>query len=128
MKLKTLFIIHAIVVAIWGIGFLLVPETVLSIYGITGTDITKSTLIMSQYLGATFVGLCVLFFLARDVEKGDTQKALMIGGLTASFLVGAVAVYSQYSFRLINLIWLTVAICLFLTLGYVYFLFVKKAE
>ncbi len=127
MNIKNLFVIHAVILVAYGIVMLLSPETVMSIFGMSGIA-TQAGLVNLQYLGATWIGLFVMLLLAKDIKEAAAQRAIMIGMFIVSFLVGAVVLYSQITLTINNLVWLNFTICVLLTLGYVYFLFVKKVS
>ena len=125
MNLKNLFTINAIVAILFGLGFLLVPDTAMSLYGL---DLSAGGLIVAQYLGSAYVGLAALMWLQRTKEHTDARRAVVLGLLT-HFVVGlVVSVISALSGELNALGWLNVLIFLFFTLGYGYFQFINTSD
>ena len=125
MNLKNLFTINAITAILFGLGFLLVPETVLSLYGL---DLSAGGLIITQYLGTAFVGFAVLMWLQRTKEHTDARRAVVLGFLI-HFAIGLVlSVISALSGVMNALGWLNVVIYLFFTLGYGYFQFINTSD
>jgi hypothetical protein len=125
MKLKTLFIITAVITLVFGVGFLLFPEQAVSSYGVTLGEPGKW---VGRYLGSAFVGLSVLTWSARNATQGDGLRAIVLGFFVLSVTGVIVAVMDTLYGEGNNLIWLNVAIYLFLSVGYGYFQFVKPAS
>ena len=125
MKLKTLLIINAVIALVYGINLLVIPETVMTLHGIT---FGPAAVLMGRYFGATLLGVGLLFLLARDVTDMEAQSAivlsmliLMVAGLIVSLQGTLTGVMNAVG-------WSAVAIYLFLGLGYAYFQFVKPEE
>ena len=125
MTLKNLFTVNAVVAILYGLGFLLVPETVLSLYGL---DLSAGGLIITQYLGTAFIGFAVLMWLQRTKEHTDARRAVVLGFLI-HFVIGLVlSVISALSGVMNALGWLNVVIYLVFTMGYGYFQFVNTSD
>ena len=127
MNIKNFMVIHAVILIAYGIVMLLFPETVMTIFGMSGIA-TKAGLVNLQYLGATWVGLFVMLLLAKDIKEAAAQRVIMTGMFIVTILVGAVVLYASFAIPINNLVWLNFIICVLLTLGYGYFLFIKKGE
>jgi len=74
MKLKTVFIAHAVTEVIFGLGFLLAPGVLLGFLG-TSTDATG--LALSHIAGAVILSLAIISWLARDVPAGTLRDAMV---------------------------------------------------
>src|ERR1051325_6631192 len=74
MKLKTVFIAHAVAEVIFGLGFLLAPGVLLGLLG-ASTDATG--LALSHIAGAVILSLAIISWLARDVPAGKLRDALV---------------------------------------------------
>ena len=74
MKLKTVFIAHAVTEVIFGLGFLLVPSVLLGILG-TSTDATG--FVFAHIAGAVILSLAIISWLARDVPVGQLRDAMV---------------------------------------------------
>lgn len=122
MKFSTFMAIAAVLAFLFGLGFLLLPEQVLASYGIT---LEAAGQWVGRYLGSAFLGISVVTWLAGNAEKGATLRAIVLGFfvLGATGLVVAILdlIYGEGN----ALAWSTVAIYLFLTVGFGYFQFVK---
>ncbi len=121
--MKLLMIINAIFALLFGLGFLLAPESLLSAYGAT----TDAELVqMARFFGSAMLGYALLTWFARKTEESEAQRAIILS-LILSFAVGfVVALQGQLSGVVNTLGWFTVVLYLFFVLGYGCFQFVKK--
>ena len=74
MKLKIVFIAHAVAEVIFGLGFLLAPGVLLGMLG-TSTDATG--LALSHIAGAVILSLAIISWLARDIPTGTLRDAMV---------------------------------------------------
>ncbi len=86
MKMRTLFIINAVVQLFFGAGFLFAPALVLGIFG-TQTDATGITL--AHVAGGLILSLCIISWLGKDVE-GAGQNAIAWGGVLSAHLIAGI--------------------------------------
>ncbi|MBI2975848.1 MAG: hypothetical protein HYY33_02735 [Chloroflexi bacterium] len=119
-----MFIFAAAAGLIFGLGFLLIPNQTMSMYGVELNDAGQW---IARYLGATFLGLTVLNWLVRNAPASDTRRAVVLGDFVLSALGLVVAVWDRIAGSGNALVWLTVAIYLVLTAGFGYFQFMKPA-
>jgi len=119
MRLNTLLLIAGLLALIFGLGFLLVPGTLLPLYGI---EPAPTTMLMARFFGAALVNLGLAVYLVRDVREAAAQRALVLGGVVGSVAGLAVALMGQLSGLVNALGWSTVAIYGLLLVGYASFL------
>ncbi len=125
MKLNVFMAIAALLALAFGLAFILVPAQLMSLYDIT---LEPGGQWIGRYLGSAFLGIGILTWLARDQVQGIGLRIVLVGDFVVSITGLAVAVLDAL-FGVGNaLTWSTVAIYLFLTLGFGYFLFVKPVE
>ncbi|MBI4187983.1 MAG: hypothetical protein HY529_02130 [Chloroflexi bacterium] len=122
MKLSIFMAIGAVLALVFGLAFILVPTQTMLLYGIT---LEAGGQWLGRYLGSAFIGIAVLTWRARKAPQGDALSAVILGDLAVSVTGLIVAVLNKISGTGNALVWSTVAIYLFLTLGYGYFQFVK---
>ena len=94
MKLKTVFIAHAVTEVIFGLGFLLAPGVLLGILG-ASTDATG--LVFAHIAGAVILSLAIISWLGRDVPVGQLRDAMVWSfalAHTAAGIVVALAVWA----------------------------------
>lgn len=119
MKLYTLMIITAVIAFIFGLGFILVPVSVVGLYGNTLEGVG---VFIARYLGAALLGLS---FLAWSTRK-ETDREVQVGFFFAMVLGLIVSLYDAIAGTHNILVWLNVLIYLLLGLGFGYYAFVKK--
>jgi NAD/NADP transhydrogenase beta subunit len=125
MKLSLLMIIKALITVVFGIGFLLLPKAVMSLYGVT---LEPAGAMMTQFFGATFILISIVLWLARNAPYSEvTLQALLLAIVIGDAIGFIVALMAQLSGVPNALGWLNVALWLLLALGFGYFRFVKKA-
>jgi hypothetical protein len=122
MKLSTFLSIAGLLALAFGLSFLFAPAATLTPYGVT-TDATG--IYMARYFGAALIQLGLVIFLARQVADPATQRAIVLGSCIGSLAGLGVALSAQLTRAVNALGWSTVAIYLFLLLGYGYFQFVR---
>ncbi len=122
MKLSTLFTINAIIAAVFGISFVLIPATMLSIYGVA---LSPAGVVLARLLGAEFLSYSVLTWFARNLKETETQRIIILGCLIGFGIGFIVALMGQLTgvFNLLG--WSNVIVYLLFTLGYGYFYFTK---
>ena len=122
MKLNTFLTIASLLALAFGLSFLFAPGTTLAPYGVT-TD--AAGIYMARYFGAALIQLGLVIFLARQVGDPAAQRAIVLGSCIGSLAGLGVALSAQLSHAVNALGWSTVAIYLFLLLGYGYFAFIR---
>ncbi len=119
MKFSGYLSIFGIVAAIFGLGFIAIPEMIGAIYGIPAAPYT---VIMSRFDGAALLMIGVHFWLFRNVRDDDTKctilKANVVGGIAGS----GVSVWVALSGLENQLAWSTVLLYVGLAVGAIYFL------
>jgi len=122
MTLKLLFTLTAVVGAVFGLGFLLLPASVLALYGVADDP---ALLYLARLLGASYLGYAALSWLVRDAPASPAGRGIVLAFFIA-FAVGLVAsVVGQLSGAVNALGWSTVAIFALFTLGYAYYQFMQ---
>ena len=122
MKFKTLMIIKAIVCIVFGPLLLFVPGWLLNILGTSfgpGADLT------AREYGAALIGNLLLTWLARDAEDSVARRAIIWNLFTYDAIALVATLVIVLSGGLNFLGWGIVAVYLFFTLGFGYFLLPK---
>jgi FtsH-binding integral membrane protein len=115
MRLNTVLLVGGLLALVFGLGFLLLPETLLPFYGV---EPGPATVLMSRFFGAALVQLGTALYLVRDTREPGTQRGLALAGVVGSFVGLAVALMGQLS-GLVNATgWSTVVIYGGLLLAY----------
>lgn len=125
MKLSTLFTANAIVSTLFGLTFVLVPETAMSFYGVT---LSPGGALVARLFGAVLLGVAVLTWFARNAGESEALKAIILSRFFCETLGFIVALLGQLAGVVNALGWSTVAIYLFFALGFGYFQFMKPSS
>jgi len=122
MKLKYLFIFNAFATIIFGIGSVLIPQTLVTLFGST---LNPAGVLMMQYGGVWLIGLGLLAWLARNAAESEARKAIILAFMICYGVAFIVALLAQLNAVLNAFGWGTVDLNLVLALGYGYFQFAK---
>ncbi len=122
MKLSTFMPIAAVIALGFGLAFILVPTQTMSLYGVV---LEEAGQWLGRYLGSAFIGIAVLNWSARKAPEGEALRAVVLGDFVLSVTGLIVAVLDVIYGSGNALVWSTVVLYLFLTLGFGYFQFAK---
>ncbi len=126
MKLNYWMIAKAIIVAIFGIGFVLIPATLGSLYGMS-LDLAGT--LMARLFGGAFIFEAIVLWMARNTDRDDVACKGIIIGVVVSNAIGFVVCLLATLAGVWNVLgWLSVALYLIFGLAFAYFWFVKKSS
>lgn len=123
--MKTLLIISAVLGAVFGLGFFLVPGQVLSIYD-PGYVESLTVEFAYRYFGTALLGIALLQFFARNApQDSEALRGILYGSFTfyAAGVVVSLLLLSQGG---VPSVWFNVALGGIFTLAFGYFAFVRK--
>jgi hypothetical protein len=118
MKLSNLFIFNAVVALAFGIGFVLLPATVLTVFGV---EISPSVNLAGQLFGVELIAVGLLSWFVRNATDSAVLPGIILALLVADVLGLIVTTMGTLSGVLNTLGWSTVIIYLVLVVGYAYF-------
>lgn len=124
MNRATFMAIAAVIALGFGLAFILVPAQVSSFYGNTLEAVGQW---VGRYFGSALIGIAVLNWLAKNAPQGEALSAVVLGDFVLSLIGLGVALLEALFGTGNALRWFTVAIYLFLTLGFGYFQFIKPS-
>jgi hypothetical protein len=119
MKLRTLLIVNAFVLGCSGILAVLLPSSVLSLYGVESGPAAQ---LMAQYAGLGSLVIALLAWFSRNVNDPKAQKAIILAFLISYFLGVIISVFGTISGTM-TIGWAVVGIYLLFAIGYGYILF-----
>ena len=125
MKLKTLFMINAVIAIVYGICFVLIPTRVLLIYGLTAD---AGEVLMGQYFGVALIGIGLITWLIKNVTEPNAIGAVILALLISDVIGLIISVIGTISGVMNTFGWSAVIIYLFLTIGFAYFQFKKPTK
>ncbi len=126
MKLRTLFILYAVIAFVLALGFLLGPTVMLKFFGFTQQ---KTETLFAQLLGAALVGFAALAWFERDSadlrsNPGPTIAMIIFGAI--GFIVTLLALLSQVTRS--GTAWILLLLFVLSAVGFGYFQFVGPRE
>lgn len=123
MKVKYVLIVSAVVLLLFGVGFLFVPEWTMGLFDIT---IDIGGILMTQLVAAAFLGFAILNFLGRNYAVADDVRPI----IAANFLMNAVGFVVTLIQRLNDVgniwSWIPIALYLLFALAFGYSLLVRS--
>ena len=124
MRLSILLILNAVIALVFGIGFVLVPGTMGTLYGMTpGPEVNLA----GQFFGVELIAVGLLCWLARNVSDSAAQRAMILAFLIADVIGLIVSIMGTLSGVFNAVGWSAVVIYLVLSLGFAYFQFMKPS-
>ena len=125
MKFSTFMVIYALVSAVFGLGFVLMPGQILLIYGVEPDAALR---LIGQFFGAALLSLALLSWLARNLSDSESRRAIVLALLVGEAIGFIFALIGQFNGILNVLGWSVVVVYLIFTLGLAYFQFSKPAS
>lgn len=121
MKLSNFLTLKAVISTFFGIAFILVPVSLLAIYGVA---LDASGVMMAQMSGVSLIGIGLICWFSRNADSS------LLSGITLSLLIAdglgfVLMLRSQLLGQMNAMGWTVVAMYLLLTLGFGYFYFMK---
>jgi hypothetical protein len=118
MKLRNFFLVNAVVAVLFGLGFVIIPATVLSWYGV---ELAPAGLFVSRLYGSALLTFAFISLLVRRLPTSEALLAILL----SFFLGDAIGFVLFLIFQLQGIAnalgWSTVVIYLQLGLGFGYF-------
>ena len=124
MKIKFMMSFKAIVVVFFGLGFLLLTETTMSLYGM---EVNSGGIAAARLLGQMYTLIALLLWLCRNTQEASTKKAFAIAVTIGDAIGIVVSLLATLSGAMNVLGWSAVGIYLIFTLGFGYFLLKPEA-
>ena len=120
MNGKLVLTITAVLIGIFGLGWLIVPDVMGNYWRIAPGDNLNY---MGHRYGAFMVGLVVAMWLARNAPNTPARRAVMIGAFVSLALTTALSLYGALALALNA--WPAVVVESVLVVGFVWVLFIK---
>jgi hypothetical protein len=123
MTTKGLFKISSILILLIGLSWILMPRTMLSMWGLEAND---ALIYLAQRFAAAVLGFAVLLWLAGTAYKSDPERAIIGGVFFVSTLMLIFSLYGVLSSLISAWGWGAVIGEALLSLGFGCFLFLKR--
>jgi len=123
--MKALFTVNLVVAVVFGLGFVLVPHTLMGLYGGSLGDLGIA---IARLFGAVTLGQAVLFTFARSTTSTEFKKGVVYS-LFIYWLLGTIVLLMAQLAGLMNWMgWATIGLHGVLLVWYGYSLFTKAWE
>jgi hypothetical protein len=123
MKVAVFLAIAAAIAIIYGVAFILVPDFVVTTYGMTPNAALD---LMARYFGLTLIGMGLITWLVRETTDGKALRGLLTG-LSVQGVIGLlVSIWGTTSGIMNGMGWSAVLIYAILLAGYLYYLFADR--
>lgn len=124
MKLSTWMAAKAVVCIVFGIGFVLMPQFLGSIYAMS---LDPSGTLMARLFGAAFIFEAIVLWLAKNSPGSDPATRAIVIAVVVSNAIGFIVTLLATLSGVWNALgWLPVALYLVFGLVFAYFLFSKS--
>jgi hypothetical protein len=120
MNSKLVLSTTAVLIGIFGVGWLIVPDMMANYWRI---DPGGNLNYMGHRYAAFMLGLVVALWLARSAPNTQARRALMIGAFVALALTTVISIYGATALALNA--WPAVVVESVLVMGFVWVLFIK---
>jgi hypothetical protein len=124
MKLSTFLKIVSIVAFVYALGLILLPTTLLSIYGFGASAADR---LLSQFFGVELLAVGLITWLARDFT-GESVRPVITGSLIADVVGAVVSIVGTLAGVMSSAGWSAVLIYVVFALGFAYFQFMPPAK
>lgn len=122
MNLKNVFTLNAILVGIFGFGFLVAPELLLASFG-AQTDPVAA--MMARGYGSTHLAGAIISWLVRDDPPSRIRRVIALAFGVEHGLIATVILFNILAGTINAMGWPTVVIDVLLTAGFIIF---RKSE
>jgi len=123
MNFKTLAVTTAIISFLLGLGYLFFGGIVVGRWQIQPTE---SVILLGRRLAALYIGLAVIFFLARSAPVSTARTSLSIGAAVALFFLAILGIYELLLGHVGRGILASVAVESLLAAGYFWILLAER--
>src|SRR5512143_770477 len=125
MRLSYWMAAKAVIVAIFGVGFVFIAPVLLALYGLEASPATR---LMAQLFGGAFIFEAIVLWMSRNLDLDDVATRSILWGVVVSNAIGFVVCLIATLSGVWNAMgWLSVALFLVFGLAFAYFLFMRPA-
>lgn len=121
MSYKILFVLNALVVLVFGIGYLVVPVQVL---GFFRTETTVPVQVVSRFFGSAMLALGLVLWFAKDIADAGIQTKIGYAMLFSTIVGLVLAIYGSTLVIRANS-WIPILLYTLFGVGYAFMIFLK---
>ncbi|MCU0522825.1 MAG: hypothetical protein MUF84_19315 [Anaerolineae bacterium] len=125
MRLKIWMAAKAIVEVVFGVGFVVMPKTVASLFGMS---VDEPAMLMAQLFGSAFIFGSIVLWFCQNLDRDDVAMKAIIKAVVVSNAIGFVVTLMASLSGVWNALgWLPVALYLVFGLAFAAIWFGKQA-
>lgn len=127
LTFRNLTVVHTVILSLYGIGFILIPEFLLDLYDLS---LSPNGDFITKLLGAAFIWTAIIVWTIRNMEFSDIRKNISIGLIVGIGLSAILSVLNRFDddTSANGLEWLNVLLYGGFAVGYAYFTFIETGE
>ena len=119
MTSRSLLTITAVVAILYGLAFVLIPDTINALYGVPSAP---HIALYTRFFGSALLGLGVITWFAKDFRSWDVIRGVLIGIVVTTAIGGLLALFAVLTGLSNAMTWTSVAVYVLLLAGAVYWL------
>jgi hypothetical protein len=117
MTSRSLLTIIAVVAVLYGLAFLLIPDSINALYGVPSEP---HVALYTRFFGSALLGLGVIDWFAKDFRSWDAIRGILIGSVVTTAVGGLIALYAVLSGLSNAMTWTSVLVYALLFVGAAY--------
>jgi hypothetical protein len=123
MSFKTMAVTTAVILFVLGLGYFFFGAVIVGRWQV---EPTQSVILLARRIGCLYLGLSVIFFLARSAPKSLIRTALSAGTVVVTLLLAGTGVYEFAAGHAAGGILASAAIEFLLGVGYIWILISER--
>ena len=125
MKFKTIAMVTAFILFFLGLGYFFFGAVIVGRWQV---EPSASVILLARRIGCLYLGLAVIFFLARSAPKSALRTALSAGTVVVTLLLAGTGVYELALGHVGKGILISAAIEFLLALAFIRILFTERKD
>jgi peptidoglycan/LPS O-acetylase OafA/YrhL len=117
MTSRSLLTIIAVVAVLYGLAFVLIPDSINALYGVPSEP---HVALYTRFFGSALLGFGVIDWFAKDFRSWDAIRGVLIGAIVTTAIGGLIALYAVLSGLSNAMTWTSVLVYALLFVGAVY--------
>ncbi|MFV2013919.1 MAG: hypothetical protein ACC656_00685 [Candidatus Heimdallarchaeota archaeon] len=127
LTFKNLTLANAVILLLYGIGFILIPKDTLDFYDVTLSD---DGIFIAKLWGAAFIMVAIIAWAIRDMEFSDLRNNISIAFIVGTGLGSILSLLNRFddNTNANALEWVNVILFAIFAIGYAYFTYIETGE
>jgi hypothetical protein len=117
MTSRTLLTITAVVAILYGLAFVLIPDTINALYGVPSAP---HIALYTRFFGSALLGLGVITWFAKDFRSWDAIRGVLIGIVVTTAIGALIALFAVLTGLSNAMTWTSVLVYALLLVGAAY--------